>query len=79
MALQIHNKSAQTNDILDAINYSKGTQRNSVKCYFITILPIIINWSDTYQTDPGTYYIFLNIQLNQNRYNSTEFYTIHTE
>ena len=33
MTLQVQNKSAQTNNILDAITYSKGTQCKYVQCY----------------------------------------------
>ena len=35
MVLQVQNKFAQTNSILDAITYSKVTQCASVQCYFL--------------------------------------------
>ena len=35
MALQVKNQSAQTNTILDAIPYIKGTKYNSVQCYLL--------------------------------------------
>ena len=38
----------------------------------------IINWSDAYQTDPDTSSIFLHIQLNQNKWTTTELSKIRT-
>ena len=39
MAIQVHNQSAQTNATRDNITYIKGTQWNSVQCYFLTKKP----------------------------------------
>ena len=52
MAFQVQNKSAQTNATIDAITYIKGTQCDSIQFYFLTKPPIILNWSDDYQTTP---------------------------
>ena len=62
MALQVQNQSTQTNIILDAINYSKVAQCDSIKLYLLTNSPITLNWYDAYQTDTYTSSIFLHLQ-----------------
>ena len=78
MALQVHNKSSETNDILDAITYSEFTQYDSVQCYFLTNPPSIFNWYDAYHTNPDNSFIFLHIKLIQKKWNATDLATIHT-
>ena len=39
MVLQVHNQPAQGNTTLGDITFIKGTQCDSVKCYFVTKTP----------------------------------------
>ena len=61
MALQFQNQYSQTNAILDDITYSKFTQCDSVQCYFLRIPPVILNWSEVYNTNPDTSSILLHL------------------
>ena len=78
MAIQVQNKSAKTNAILDTITCNEGNRCDSVQCYFLTKIPCILNWSDAYQTDPDTSSILLHIQLNKNKWAASDLDTIHT-
>ena len=73
MAIDVQNKSAQTNATINAITYSEGTQCNSIQWYFLQKKTIILNWSDSYQTNPDTFSIFLHIQSNQKKWTASLF------